>query len=209
MFRKLLTTIVGVTATFAISITYVAPSQAKELAPNWGGQSEEAVVLEENLEATYPYISDQVLNLPAAEKTIEDSTFLYDFAEGYYYGGGDVAADPEVVSDIDANVQRYVTDEISPQGCAGTSGFEPVPPTVYLTSCQAANVMAVVAAGGSAATIAGVIAASSGIGAPAAAVIGAALAASGGLLGACTAPGTGIVVKVQNPVIPVPTCSAQ
>ena len=103
-----------------------------------------------------------------------------------------------------ASTQAAPTPDASSQAeefasCEGRSGWRAAWPTIFLDSCQADRLSGALAAGASAAALAGLITAETGAGPAVAGAIAAALTVYGGLTGLCNSWGNGIqIIYVPN-----------
>ncbi|MFD7022104.1 hypothetical protein [Promicromonospora sukumoe] len=135
---------------------------------------------------------------------------LKDFAIGIVAGGGSVTGAGNDAQAIDSGASDLVAhvggDGAATLACEGRNGFASVPPTIYLSSCNASALSSAMAAGAAIATIAALIISWTGAGAAVAGVIAAALGLYSSIYALCNSWGHGIRIYV---VTSFPVCWSQ
>ncbi|GAA2218836.1 hypothetical protein GCM10010413_06050 [Promicromonospora sukumoe] len=135
---------------------------------------------------------------------------LKDFAIGIVAGGGSVTGAGTDAQAIDSGASDLVAhvggDGAAALACEGRNGFASVPPTIYLSSCNASALSSAMAAGAAIATIGALIISWTGAGAAVAGVIAAALGLYSSIYALCNSWGHGIRIYV---VTSFPVCWSQ
>ena len=168
--------------------------------------------LEAQVARIQPHLSEDLqLDYAAAVADGQiDKTTLKDFAIGIVAGGGSVShAGPDAQA-IESAASRLVAqvggDGAAILACEGRNGWASVPPTIYLSSCNASALSSAMAAGAAIATIAALIISWTGAGAAVAGVIAAALGLYSSIYALCNSWGHGIRIYV---VTTFPVCWSQ
>jgi hypothetical protein len=145
----------------------------------------------------------------AADAQVSRAT-LNDFAIGIVAGGGSVTGPATNVRTIESAAAHLAAeiegDSATALACEGRNGWASVPPTIYLSSCNASALSAALAAGAAVATIAALIVSWTGAGAAVAGAIAAALALYSSIYALCNSWGHGIRIYV---VTTLPVCWSQ
>lgn len=168
------------------------------------------------LEAEVARISthlNDALELDYASAFADDQisrTTLDEFAIGIAAGGGTVIGAGAASQKIESNASRLTdhveSDDAVTLACEGRNGWAAVPPTIYLSSCNAAALSSALAAGAAIATITALIISWTGAGAAVAGVVAAALALYSSVYAICNSWGHGIRIYV---VTTLPVCWSQ
>lgn len=159
-----------------------------ELTP---AQEESFQALESHL-----YANEKRFDLTNAKSDLRiEPEMAVEFAAGLLIQGWEVdgaeSGDPAL---IEATERLEPHLEQVRSACAGKNGFQALPPAVLLNSCAASAVQNAYASGAGIAGIAAVITAETGVGAVVAGTIAGILAASSGLVGLCNSWGRGVKV---------------